>query len=128
MVGALGASELQLGQGLVVVVAPQPSMQGRAHLHLDSQEGNQEAVQPGIAGQCVRGLAAHPELRDPLFLFHGVLHGRGNPEGFPPVVHCRLAGGFGRPAAYDHVCPVGGHGGRDPVLGRRLPSRRGLLQ
>ena len=37
--GCPDASELQLGQGLVVVVAPQPSMQGRVYLHLDSQEG-----------------------------------------------------------------------------------------
>ena len=32
--------ELQLGQGLMVVVAPQPGMQGRVHLHLDTHEGH----------------------------------------------------------------------------------------
>ena len=112
----------------MVVVAPQPGMQGRVHLHLDSREGHEEAVQPGITGQRARGLVAHPQLWDPFLHFHGILHGRVNPEGLPPVVHSRHAGGFGRPAANDHFRPVGGYGGRDPVLGRRLPSRRGLLQ
>ena len=35
---------LELGQGLLPVVAPQLGVQGRTHLHLNTQEGHQEAV------------------------------------------------------------------------------------
>ena len=42
------------------MVAPQLGVQWRIHLHLDIQEGHQEAVEPGVAGQGARGLLAHP--------------------------------------------------------------------
>ena len=44
------------------------------------------------------------------------------------MVYRLHSGGFGRPAPHDDVRLIGGHGPRDPVLGRRLPSRRGFPQ
>ena len=119
-------SALELGQGLLPVVAPQLGVQWRFHLHLDIQEGHQEAVEPGVAGQGARGLLAHPGFWRPARGLHGVLQGRGYPEGLPPMVYRLHSGGFGRPAPHYDFRLIGGHGPRDPVLGCRLPSRRGF--
>ena len=58
-------SALELGQRLLPVVAPQLGVQWRIHLHLDIQEGHQEAVEPGVAWQGARGLLAHPGVLTP---------------------------------------------------------------
>ena len=71
------------------------------------------------------GLVAHPEFRHPVCRLHGILHGRGHPEGLSPVVHGHYSGGFGHSASDDHVRLVRGHGARDPVPGRSLPPQRG---
>ena len=126
--GRLDPSALELGQGLLSVIAPQLGVQWRTHLHLDTQEGHQEAVEPCVAGQGAGGLLAHPEFGRPARGPHGVLHGRGHLEGLTPMVYRHHPGGFGRPAPDDHICLVGGHGTRDPVLGCRLPPRCGLPQ
>ena len=58
-----GAPEMV--QGHVLVVVPQPGVQRRIHLHLHlhTPKGHQEVMQPSVARQCVRGLAAHLELQ-----------------------------------------------------------------
>ena len=103
-------------------------VQWRIHLHLDIQEGHQEAVEPGVAGQGARGLLAHPGFWRPARGLHGVLQGSGYPEGLPPMVYRLHSGGFGRPAPHYDSRLIGGHASRDPVVWCRLPSRRGFPQ
>ena len=85
------------------MVIPQPGAQRCIDLHLHTQKGHQDVVQSGVAGQRIRGLAAHLELRRPIFGLHGVLHGNSDLGRKPPVVHRLHLGGFGQPAPDDSL-------------------------
>ena len=73
------------------MIIPQPGVQRCIDLHLHTQKGHHEAVLPGVARQCIRGLAAHPELWRPVLGRHGILHGSSDLDCIPPVVHGLLS-------------------------------------
>ena len=114
---------LEMVQEHMLVVIPQLGMQRCIHLYLRAQKGHQEAVQSGVAQQCIRWVASHPELRHPIFGLHGVLHGCNDLDCTPHLVHGLLFGGFCHPSPDGCLRGIRRYSARDQVLRSGLPPR-----
>ena len=112
----------------MLVVIPKVGVQRCNHLHLHTQKGHQEAVQPSITRQCMWELGAHLELQRPVFGLHGILPGSSDLNRMTPVAHCLHPGGLGHLATNEDLRGVRWYSARDPVFWSRRAPRCGCPQ